>query len=169
MTIQEEDWANAIAYAEKGRILVKELESERGSAFPLYAHLYPAPSFWLTSRCKLSLDTALGVALVPYFSPKHHPRATRLLNGVLQDEPTNTEARFARALLRANFAPRATHLGTRLGARGALAEAVTVVDDAEVENVAADWVRKHGRVELYQHVFVGLRSALRAEERGHGE
>jgi superkiller protein 3 len=34
---------------------------------------------------------------VPYFSPKHHPRATRLLNGVLGADPTNSEARFARA------------------------------------------------------------------------
>jgi superkiller protein 3 len=55
----------------------------------------------LIGRCSVhaSLDTALGVALVPYFSPKHHPRATRLLNGVLEDQPTNTEARFARALI----------------------------------------------------------------------
>lgn len=46
---------------------------------------------------KASLDTALGVALVPYFPPKHHTRAARLLNGVLQTEATNVEARFARA------------------------------------------------------------------------
>ncbi len=39
----------------------------------------------------------LGVALVPYFSPKHHPRAARLLNGVLKHQPENAEARFARA------------------------------------------------------------------------
>lgn len=44
-----------------------------------------------------SLDTALGVALVPYFSPKHHPRATRILNGVIKAQPDNSEARFARA------------------------------------------------------------------------
>lgn len=42
------------------------------------------------------MDTALGVALVPYYSPKHHPRATRLLNSVLSAEPANAEARFAR-------------------------------------------------------------------------
>ena len=44
-----------------------------------------------------SLDTVLAVALVPYFSPKHHSRATRLLNAVLKSQPTNVEARFARA------------------------------------------------------------------------
>ena len=31
VSIQEEDWANAIAYAEKGRALLKELEGERGT------------------------------------------------------------------------------------------------------------------------------------------
>ena len=30
IAIQEEDWANAIAYAEKGQNLVKEMEAERG-------------------------------------------------------------------------------------------------------------------------------------------
>jgi len=45
----------------------------------------------------LSLDTALAVALVPYFAPKHHTQATRLLKTVLDAQPTNSEARFARA------------------------------------------------------------------------
>lgn len=43
------------------------------------------------------MDTALAVSLVPYFAPKHHSQATRLLKGVLDAEPTNSEARFARA------------------------------------------------------------------------
>jgi len=51
----------------------------------------------LTASVRLSLDTALGVALVPYFPPKHHSRATRLLTGVIDAEPTNSEAKFARA------------------------------------------------------------------------
>ena len=51
----------------------------------------------LIFSAKLSLDTALAVALVPYFAPKHHTQATRLLKGVLDAEPTNSEARFARA------------------------------------------------------------------------
>lgn len=34
ISIQEEDWANAIAYAEKGRALLKELENERGTTLP---------------------------------------------------------------------------------------------------------------------------------------
>ena len=55
----------------------------------------------LTSSVRSSLDTALGVALVPYFAPKHHPRAARLLSGVLDAEPTNSEARFARAQIHA--------------------------------------------------------------------
>lgn len=38
----------------------------------------------------------MAVALVPYFPPKHHTRAARLLNTVLGVDPTNTEARFAR-------------------------------------------------------------------------
>lgn len=34
ISIQEEDWANAVAYAEKGRALLKELEADRGSSMP---------------------------------------------------------------------------------------------------------------------------------------
>lgn len=34
ISIQEEDWANAVAYAEKGRALLKELETDRGSSMP---------------------------------------------------------------------------------------------------------------------------------------
>lgn len=34
---------------------------------------------------------------MPYYAPKHHPRATRLLNGVLTLQPSNFDARFARA------------------------------------------------------------------------
>jgi superkiller protein 3 len=30
ISIQEEDWANAVSFAEKGRVLLKELETERG-------------------------------------------------------------------------------------------------------------------------------------------
>ncbi|WVF69336.1 hypothetical protein IAT40_004112 [Kwoniella sp. CBS 6097] len=82
ISLQEEDWANAIAFAEKGRILVKELETERATAM---------------NHVRASLDTDLGVALVPYFTPKHHPRATRLLDGVLKSFPESKEARFARA------------------------------------------------------------------------
>jgi superkiller protein 3 len=44
-----------------------------------------------------SLDTSLAVALVPYFAPKHHTRATRLLSAVIKSQPDNTEASFARA------------------------------------------------------------------------
>ncbi|WWD18361.1 hypothetical protein CI109_102811 [Kwoniella shandongensis] len=82
ISVQEEDWANAVAFAEKGRLLAKEVESERGISLP---------------NVKASLDTVLGVALVPYFAPKHHTRATRLLTGVLKEYPDNSEARFARA------------------------------------------------------------------------
>lgn len=82
ISIEEEDWANAISFTEKGRILLKELEVERGITLP---------------HVQASLDTALGVACVPYYAPKHHTRATRLLDGVLKKDPNNTEARFARA------------------------------------------------------------------------
>ncbi|WVQ96835.1 hypothetical protein IAU59_003942 [Kwoniella sp. CBS 9459] len=82
ISVQEEDWANTIAFAEKARILVKELENERATSLP---------------NVRASLDTDLGVALVPYFTPKHHPRANRLLDGVLKNFPENWEARFARA------------------------------------------------------------------------
>ncbi len=34
IAMQEEDWANAIAFAEKGRNLLKELEAERGLSLP---------------------------------------------------------------------------------------------------------------------------------------
>lgn len=39
----------------------------------------------------------MGVALVPYYPPKHHVRAARILETVLKNRPTNNEARFARA------------------------------------------------------------------------
>lgn len=82
VAIVEEDWANAIAYAEKARKAVREVESERGVTLV---------------KTQASLDEALGVALVPYFPPKHHVRASRLLNGVLKLEPTNYAARYAAA------------------------------------------------------------------------
>lgn len=82
VAIDDEDWANAISYAEKARKSVREVESERGVSL---------------SKTQASLDEALGVALVPYYSPKHHQRASRLLHGVLKLEPTNYAARFAAA------------------------------------------------------------------------
>lgn len=82
VAIADEDWANAISYAEKARKTVREVESERGISLP---------------QTQASLDEALGVALVPYFPPKHHQRAARLLNGVLKTDPNNYEARFANA------------------------------------------------------------------------
>lgn len=97
VSIQEEDWANAVTYAEKGRALVKELEGDRGIQLEQCVCV-PVSCAGLTHfRARASLETALGVALVPYFSPKHHPRATRLLNAVLTAQPSNAEARFARA------------------------------------------------------------------------
>lgn len=80
VAIQEEDWVNAIAYAEKGRKLVREVESERGIKLP---HVHT------------SLDAALAVSLVPYYPPKHHERSARLLSGVLKSIPVDYEARFA--------------------------------------------------------------------------
>jgi superkiller protein 3 len=80
VAIQDEDWVNAIAYAEKARKLVRDLESERGIKLP---------------AVQLSLDGQLGVALVPYYPPKHHERAARLLNGVLDAHPDDYAARFA--------------------------------------------------------------------------
>lgn len=80
VAIIDEDWANAISYAEAGRKLVRDTESQRG--IKLLATL-------------LSLDAALGVALVPYYPPKHHQRAQRLLTGVLEAEPNDYEAHFA--------------------------------------------------------------------------
>nr|XP_019045775.1 superkiller protein 3 [Kwoniella bestiolae CBS 10118]OCF24705.1 superkiller protein 3 [Kwoniella bestiolae CBS 10118] len=82
ISLQEEDWANAIAFGDKAKALVKELENERGITLP---------------NVRASLDTTLGLACVPYFAPKHHPRAIRLLDGVLKGYPDNKEARFARA------------------------------------------------------------------------
>ncbi|WWC70645.1 uncharacterized protein I206_104596 [Kwoniella pini CBS 10737] len=82
ISLQDEDWPNAISFGDKGKALVKELENERGIALP---------------SVRASLDTILGLACVPYFAPKHHPRAIRLLEGVLKFEPNNKEARFARA------------------------------------------------------------------------
>ncbi|WWC62437.1 uncharacterized protein I303_105033 [Kwoniella dejecticola CBS 10117] len=82
ISLQEEDWANAIAFGDKGKALVKELENERGITLP---------------SVRASLDTVIGMACVPHFAPKHHPRAVRLLDGVLKLQPDNKEARFARA------------------------------------------------------------------------
>ena len=60
-------------------MLLRNLESERGTKL---------------LSVQNSLDTALGVALVPYYPPKHHTRAARLLNGVLSSELSNSEARY---------------------------------------------------------------------------
>ena len=49
-----------------------------------------------TQRVRTALDAALGVSLVHYFPPKHHSRASNLLNAVLKVQPVNSEARFAR-------------------------------------------------------------------------
>lgn len=38
-------------------------------------------------RTRASFDVYLGTGLVHYFSPKHHPRALKLLEGVLQLDP----------------------------------------------------------------------------------
>ncbi|WVQ72893.1 hypothetical protein IAR50_002454 [Cryptococcus sp. DSM 104548] len=82
VALQDDDLPNAIAFAEKARKLVKEIESQRGITLP---------------NAQADLDTVLGVALVPYFPPKHHKRATRILETVLTTQPENTEARFSRA------------------------------------------------------------------------
>lgn len=34
ISLQEDDLANAVAYAEKGRLLLKELQNERGITLP---------------------------------------------------------------------------------------------------------------------------------------
>lgn len=80
VAISDEDWANAISYAETGRKLARDIESQRGVKL---------------SAVQASLDAALGVALVPYYPPKHHQRAQRLLTGVLQAEPSDYDAHFA--------------------------------------------------------------------------
>ncbi|WOO77688.1 Superkiller protein 3 [Vanrija pseudolonga] len=80
VAITDDDWVNAIAYAEQGRKVVKDVENVRGISL---------------SNTWASLDAALGVALVPYYPPKHHNRATRLLDGVLKNSPGDYEARFA--------------------------------------------------------------------------
>ncbi|ODN74406.1 hypothetical protein L202_06809 [Cryptococcus amylolentus CBS 6039] len=82
VSLQDEDLPNAISFAEKARKLVKEIESQRGITLP---------------KAQADLDTVLGVALVPYFPPKHHKRATRILETVLTAKPGNIEARFSRA------------------------------------------------------------------------
>lgn len=80
VAISDEDWANAIAYAETGRKLARDIESQRGIKLP---------------AVQTSLDAALGVALVPYYPPKHHQRAQRLLTTVLQSEPNDFDTHFA--------------------------------------------------------------------------
>jgi superkiller protein 3 len=35
ISVHEEDWANAVAYAEKARILLRDLEGERGISMPM--------------------------------------------------------------------------------------------------------------------------------------
>lgn len=79
ISIDEEDWPEAISFAEKGRTILKSVAAVRGSGFPL---------------TQGSLDTALGVSLVPYFAPKHHSRAQRLLEGALKEDDTNFDARY---------------------------------------------------------------------------
>jgi superkiller protein 3 len=80
ISIQEEDWADAVACSEKGKSLVRALQERRGTLLP---------------RSMTSLDVDLGVALVQYYPPKHHSRASKLLSGVLSKDQADTHARFA--------------------------------------------------------------------------
>lgn len=48
ISIQEEDWANAIAYAEKARTLVKDIEKDRGISVNEYVEGIPR------ERCRLT-------------------------------------------------------------------------------------------------------------------
>ncbi|KZT56246.1 hypothetical protein CALCODRAFT_323866 [Calocera cornea HHB12733] len=77
----EEDWEGLVRTAERGLDLVKKHEAETGQALPL------------TTK---SLNTELATALVHLHPPKHHPRALRLLDQILAQDPNSIPALMGR-------------------------------------------------------------------------
>ncbi|KAJ3553260.1 hypothetical protein NM688_g3709 [Phlebia brevispora] len=81
---QEEDYENAIKVAEGGLALLRREESNRGSQL---------------SAVKRSLKTMLAVSLVHFFPPKHHMRALRIIDEVLQDDENNIQCLMGRGYI----------------------------------------------------------------------
>ncbi|KZO90759.1 TPR-like protein [Calocera viscosa TUFC12733] len=77
----EEDWPGLVRTAEGGLALVQKHELETGQALPLVTK---------------SLNTELATALVHLHPPKHHPRALRLLDQVLAQDPNSVPALMGR-------------------------------------------------------------------------
>jgi superkiller protein 3 len=85
----------------------------------------------LTDSASASLDTALGVALVPYYAPKHHARATRLLSGAITFDANNNQARFARAQIH-------QHAGEWAKARETFQQVLDLVPDDKLEMASTE-------------------------------
>ncbi|KAF8972954.1 hypothetical protein BDZ97DRAFT_1900816 [Flammula alnicola] len=82
--LSEGDYQNAIKTSKQGLQNLGLLES--GTAKSL-------------SRTRTGLQVILATSLVHFFSPKHHPEATRILDEILTRSPKNTAALMDRAFI----------------------------------------------------------------------
>ncbi|KAG8752591.1 Superkiller protein 3 [Ceratobasidium sp. 428] len=78
------DHKNAIRVAEAGLLLVKRAENNTGKKLPLVHKAF---------------DVILATGLVHLHPPKHHQRATRILDDVLARDPGHVSALMARAYI----------------------------------------------------------------------
>ena len=122
---------------------------------------------WLISadfRANTALETCLGVALVHFYPPKHHLRATRLLNGVLDFDPADVAARMGRGrILQA--------AGDWDAARNEFQTVMDATGNVEAQEEVGWCLVKDGKVEEGREVLetvVELRDT-KAEENGGGE
>ncbi|TBU40919.1 TPR-like protein [Dichomitus squalens] len=81
---QDTDYENAIKVSESGLELVRRVEQNWGR--PL-------------KQTKKAFNVILATSLVHYFPPKHHPRALKLVDEVLAEEPDNLRALLARGFI----------------------------------------------------------------------
>lgn len=98
---REEDHENAIKIAESGLAVLRRQESDRGTKLPAYVHFsfFADPSKCHQFSVKRALNVWLGASLVHFFSPKHHVRALRIIDEVLQEDADNIQCLMSRGYI----------------------------------------------------------------------
>ncbi|KAF9529299.1 superkiller protein 3 [Crepidotus variabilis] len=84
VNLDEDDFENAIKASKRGLQLLEQLELDLAKSL---------------AKTRISLQVVLATALVHYFSPKHHPEATRILDQVLRFSPDNAMGLMAKAFV----------------------------------------------------------------------
>lgn len=98
---KEEDHQNAIKIAENGLAVLRCQEADRGTKLPAYVNLlcFADASKRYQFSVRRALNVLLGVSLVHFFSPKHHVRASRIINEVLQEDTDNIQCLMSRGYI----------------------------------------------------------------------